>query len=256
MNRGELHPETAERLAMTGLTMADFELANRRRQALAHLRAWKARIKLTVKGVVPSINAIKRASKCHWLTVKEAMTFSYLQVLDRVRQAFRRVSGVTNSRKIKQGATLENREQPRLNGGATRKALDYMERCKKLANMAHVPEQIPGSRAVREYRRQRDREEALKIQRENANRVQKKPDGMGIKLFPLEYLALVNKRKERSRWEEEEKHLQQVLQRLKRRNNRSKDIQQFANSAAYRQNTRVSPIGVVLKPDGLLRSTS
>lgn len=224
MQRG-LHPETVERLAITGLSLSDFEKANERRHWLALLRVHKV-IRSGVKWT--SIEDLRKLSHSAWRTVKTALLFSYEQVLGKVRQAF--TSSSSNSSKyinIKGGVSVE-RERGRSGGGRLSEA---MAKCMAMT-MKHgsaVPEvSIP--------RAARDREQAItwqkQIEKEKEERLRKNGDGKGIKFTPAmmkQYFASKKQRDDLITW---------AKWALSGQTNPRVPIKdQWANAKAYRLNS-------------------
>jgi hypothetical protein len=95
LDRGP-HPDTVKRFGKTGLTQDDFDIANLRRRARAHLRIWTKKLdwEATAKktlGYVPklSLRKLAKLAKSDIRTVKAALRQSYNDVRCQAVEAFR-----------------------------------------------------------------------------------------------------------------------------------------------------------------------
>jgi hypothetical protein len=249
MGTGKLHPETIERLKQTGLTMQDFELANIRRQVLAWRRAWVARKDLIAKGNSdPSINAIKKAAKCHWLTAREAMKYSFEEVLEKVRQAFKIGYYHGRSTERNKGAGARNKpsavEQPGLTSlkPAIRNCADAL--LKKLSTVPTGGEQQGPGRAPRQKsaRELANDEQARKFQAQLD--AEKKARGLPVDLYvkiPRKcHHILYEAKKMPSRFQEfKERYIKGAFTRMRNKyKGKGRPLtaeQQIPNAAAYKK---------------------
>ena len=231
MTKGVLHPDTVERLRVTGLTISDFEKANERRHWIALLRI----LRVSARIGQASLRRLAKESRADWRTCKEALKHTIDFVLDKVREALvcsgSRVANYINTKGRSHSASRENK-----NSGAGLNGM--IQRCLALAEACSGSEKknLPPAPLGNTSRKQQERELAQRIQAENeAKNAQTGYSGASLVMNPRMMKIYLKRHEEPSVWRDLKEWMDNQLMFRKKKQEKFAKKDQWPNCAAYRE---------------------